>query len=102
MLIRCRARDGHRPAFEEWWRSSHLRDITRIPGIEEVLSSRTPGGTLMAFYIFESAGAVQQALSSPEAAYARGAWGPWMAKLEEMRVEIFAPLVTLPLYQSRS
>ena len=100
MLVRCRARGEHTAAFAQWFYSVHLRDIERIPGITEVLSTETPGGTLLGFYMFESAGAVQTALQSAEAAYARGAWQPWMPKLHEMRVEIFAPLITLPMYQT--
>jgi hypothetical protein len=102
MLLRVRPRPGAPREFAPWFHDVHLADARRIPGLLAVRSGTTPGGTLLGFYTFESAETVQQALSSPEAAYARGTWEQWGAQLEELRVEIFAPLYPLPIFQSAS
>ena len=65
-------------------------------------AGHTPTGTCLGFYSFESAEVVQSALSSAEAAYARGTWERWAPQLEELLIEIYAPLLPLPIYQSMS
>lgn len=104
MLLRARARPDHAAEFERWFDGAHLRDVGGIPGIVDVYGTRTPGstagGTRLGVYVFESAAAVQEALGSAEAAYARGTWNTWMPRLEEIQIEIFAPVVTMSLYES--
>jgi len=102
LLVRARSRPGSRERFECWFREAHLRDVSRIPGIALVQSGTTAAGTKLGFYSFASAGVIQSALSSPEAAYARGAWEPWTAELEELSLDIFAPLFSLPIHRSAS
>ena len=102
LLVRARSRPGSRERFERWFREGHLRDVSRIPGIVQVQSGTTAAGTKLGFYSFASADVVQSALSSPEAAYARGAWEPWTSDLEELSLEIFAPLFPLPIYRAAS
>ena len=100
LLIRARARPASRDRFERWFREAHLRDVSRIPGIVRIQSGTTAAGTKLGFYSFAGADVVQSALSSPEAAYARGAWEPWTSELEELSLEIFAPLFPLPIYRA--
>jgi hypothetical protein len=102
MLLRARPRDGARDRFDAWFSDSHLRDVAAIPGIVEVQAGRTPAGTRLGFYSFDSAAVVQSALASAEAAYARGTWEQWAPHLEELFIEIYAPLLPLPIYQSMS
>ncbi|MGI8925737.1 MAG: hypothetical protein ACR2HN_03700 [Tepidiformaceae bacterium] len=100
MLVRARAKEPERARFEQWFRRSHLEDVRRIPGIAETHTGRTAGGTTLGFYVFEGAEAVQGALGSAEAAYARGTWQAWAPHLEELAIEIFAPLLPMPIYRS--
>lgn len=100
LLLRARPSEAIRAEFERWFLEVHLEDVRRIPGISEVQSAHTPGGTRLAFLQFVSAEIVQDALASPEAAYARGTWERWAPSMEELHIEIFAPLLPLPLYRS--
>ncbi len=102
LLVRARPKPGVRERFEPWFRQVHLRDVFAIPGIVRVRCGFTPAGTALGFYSFESNDAVQTALSSSEAAYARGTWERWAPDLDELLIEIFAPLYPLPIYQSAS
>lgn len=102
LLVRARPKPGARERFEPWFRDVHLADAAKIPGIREVQGAATAAGTRLGFYTFESADAVQAALSSPEAAYARGTWEAWAGDLEELGIEIWAPLFPLPIYQATS
>jgi hypothetical protein len=102
LLVRARPKPAVRARFDSWFRSVHLRDVANIPGIGEVDAAWTAGGTRLGFYSFESDEAVQTALQSPQAAYARGTWEQWTEDLEEFSIEIFAPLFPLPIYQAQS
>ncbi len=102
LLVRARPQPEARARFDTWFRHVHLRDVAKIPGIGEVQAAWTAGGTRLGFYTFESGEAVQAALQSPQAAYARGTWEQWSSELEEFSIEIFAPLFPLPIYQGQS
>ena len=102
LLVRARANPEDREHFAAWFLSSHLRDVANIPGIVAIKSGTTSAGTKLGFYSFESAEVVQQALASPQAAYARGTWEEWAPRLEELLIEIYAPLFPMPVYQSMS
>jgi hypothetical protein len=98
MLLRARVRPEARDGFARWFRESHLADVRNIPGINGVRGAVTGNGTRLGFYSFENGEAVQSALSSPEAAYARGTWEQWATQLEELGFEIWTPLGPLPMY----
>ena len=102
MLLRARVGESDRERFAAWFRSVHLRDVEKIPGIVGVRGGRTPGGVNLGFYNFASNEMVQAALQSPQAAYARGSWEQWAPNLEELSIEIWAPLGPLPLYHGVS
>ncbi|MEP7217207.1 MAG: hypothetical protein ABI782_13230 [Anaerolineaceae bacterium] len=102
LLVRARPKPGVRARFEPWFRQVQMRDVAAIPGIVRIRGGFTPAGTALGFYSFESNDAVQTALSSPEAGYARGTWERWAPDLDELLIEIFAPLFPLPIYQSAS
>ncbi len=100
LLLRARPQESVRGEFERWFREVHLVDVRRIPGKVDVRSGQTAGGTRLAFLMFETAEMVQSAMASPEAAYARGAWERWASSMEELHIEIFAPLFSLPMYRT--
>ena len=102
MLLRARTDEEARQRFARWFRAVHLGDVERIPGMASVKAGRTPGGTFLGFYAFHDSEAMQSALQSPEAAYARGTWEQWAGHLEELSIEIWAPLVPLPIFRSAS
>lgn len=102
LLVRARPMPGEQQRFAAWFRGTHLRDVANIPGIVAIKSGATPAGTRLGFYSFESADVVQSSLASPQAAYARGTWEQWAPHLEELFIEIYAPLFPLPIYQSPS
>jgi hypothetical protein len=102
MLLRARIQPGAEGRFAPWFRDVHLRDVARIPGVVEVQSGRTVSGTRLGLYTFESSHAVQAALASPEAAYARGTWEQWAGELDELSIELWGALFPLPLYRGAS
>ena len=102
LLLRAHPRAEDRDEFRRWFRDVHLRDTRAVPGFSQIESGETPGGTFLALYSFESTEAVQTALASPQAAYARGTLEPWASRLEELVIEMFAPVELMPLYSSRS
>ena len=102
LLVRARPKAGAADRFARWFRQVHLADAAAIPGFTQVRAGRTAAGTWLGIYTFESAESVQVTLASPEAAYARGTWEQWAGELEELQMEMFAPLVPLPIYESRS
>lgn len=99
MLLRARVRPEAATRFERWFREVHLRDVEKIPGIATVRAGRTAGGTRLGFYAFADVESVQAALASPEAAYARGTWEQWGADIEELVVEMWAPVASMPLFR---
>lgn len=100
LLVRAHPRPEAKARFGEWFVDTHLRDVARIPGIARVDAAWTAGGTRLGMYSFENAEAIQTALQSPQAAYARGTWEQWSEALEEFSIEIWAPLFPLPIYES--
>ncbi len=100
LLLRARARDEATARFTEWYLTEHLRDVRKIPGVVDVLTGHTSKGTRLGWYFFESGEVVQPALSSPQAAFARGAWQRWAPDLEELGIELYGALFPLPLYHT--
>lgn len=100
MLLRARPSPAIRADFEPWFRKVHMKDVERIPGITTARSARTANGTHLGFFTFADAEVVQTAMSSPEAAKARANWARWERDLEELHVEMFAPLFSLPMYRT--
>lgn len=98
MLVRARARVAARRAFDEWFGAVHLQDIARIPGVTNVRKGHNGDGTLLAIYGFASTDAVQPALASPQAAYARGTWERWQPELEELLIELWSAASPIPLF----
>ncbi len=87
ILLRARVRDNREP-FSAWFRSQHLREVAKIPGIASVHWGETREGTMLGIYCFEDARSMQGAFGSAEAAYARGMWAGWSSKLDEFSVEM--------------
>lgn len=100
LLFRAHPRPQDHDEFRRWFTGVHLNDARRIPGIASIEAGETKAGTFLAFYSFASAEAVQEALNSPQAAYARGTVEQWAPRLEELLIEMFTPLGSLPMYQS--
>lgn len=99
MLLRARTRADVREEFDRWFDTVQKENVRSIPGIARVLSGRANGGTRLGIYLFDSAEAVQPALSSPQAAYTRGTWQRWQADMEEMSIELWAGVVTMSMYE---
>jgi hypothetical protein len=102
LLLRARPKAEASDRFRRWFRTVHLNDVRAIPGIVAIESGLTAGGATLGFYSFAGADAVQTALSSPQASYARGTWEQWAGSLEELLIEIWSPLIPMPLYHSRN
>jgi len=100
MLLRARTRESQRAEFDAWFDRVHCVDVARIPGVVSVRRGRNPDGTRLALLSFADADAVQSALSSAEAAYARGTWERWQPDLEELLIELWSASFTIPLYRS--
>ena len=100
MLIRARAREETRIEFDDWFDRVHLKDVAKIPGVIGVLQGRNADGTRVGIYTFESTDALQPALASPEASYARGTWERWQPDLEELLIELWSAAFPISLYQS--
>jgi hypothetical protein len=100
LLLRVRVRPEARARFEEWFRTAHVTDALKIPGLVGIRSGTTAGGTRIACYMFESAESVSTALQSPQAAFARGSLERWTSELEELRVEMFSALSVIPIYHA--
>ncbi len=99
MLLRARTRPDVREEFDRWFDTVHLANVRAIPGIVRALAGRTNGGTRLGVYLFESAETMQPALASPQAAYTRGTWERWQADMEEMSLELWAEVVSMPMYE---
>jgi hypothetical protein len=102
MLLRARPKPDAASRFAKWFRAVHLADVGRIPGVSAVQGGHTPGGTWFGFYTFEDSEQMQAALQSAEAAYARGTWEQWAPHLEELSIEVLAPVGPLPIFNSRN
>ena len=100
ILLRARVRED-RETFAGWFRSEHLREVGKIPGMATVRWGETREGTMLGIYCFEDARSMQGAFGSAEAANARGMWARWSDKLEEFSVEMHfsltPPTMTLSL-----
>lgn len=88
--------------FRAWFRNVHIADARKVPGFSQIEAAETQAGTFLAFYTFASVEAVQLALASPQAAYARGTLEQWAPRLEELLIEMFSPLGPLPIFGSRN
>lgn len=100
MLLRARPKPEAADRFDRWFHGQQLDHLRRVPGIQHVRTGRTVGGVRLGLYLFADPEAVQPGLASPEAAFARGAWGEWSGQLDELRIEIWAATFPLPIYQS--
>ena len=99
MLLRARVKEPARDEFDRWFETVHLRDVARIPGVVLVRKGRNADGTRLGVYSFADTETVQTALASPEAAYARGTWERWQSELEELLIELWSSVMTMPLYR---
>lgn len=91
--------------FEAWYAATHLPHVLDVPGIVRAQRVRGPndqeGSHLMVFEFADSA-AVQPALSSQEAQRAREDWDRWRQHLQELSIEIYAPLSPIEPYHHRN
>lgn len=99
MLLRARTRPEVREEFDCWFDVVHMANVRGIPGIARALAGRANGGTRLGVYLLNDAEAIEPALSSPEAAYTRGTWTRWQDDMEEMTLELWAEVVSMPLFE---
>jgi len=102
LLVRATPLPDHRDAFGRWFRQVHLGDARRVPGFKTVQSSAMADGGFIGIYTLADPDAVQEALASPEATYARGAWEQWASRLRELVVEMYAPLPSMRVFEHRN
>ena len=105
LWVRARIEPSQLEAFEAWYLATHLPNVLRIPGIvraQRVRGTHDPAGTHLMMFEFASDTAVQPALASPEAQHARGDWDRWRPHLQELSVEIYAPLGAIDTYHHRN
>lgn len=102
LLVRAVPYPEERDAFGRWFTRTHLADVRRIPGFGTVRHGRSHDGGFLGVYTFLDASKIQETLSSPEAAYARGTWETWARSLDELVVEVIAPLVPIRLYHGHN
>jgi hypothetical protein len=102
MVLRARVKPEARDAFLHWFRRDHLAEVANIPGVVAVRSGHTAGGTFLGLYTFESSDTVQTALGSPEAIAARAGWEAWAPRLDELFIELWAPMSPIAIFHSLS
>lgn len=100
LLLRARTKGADPSGFDAWFYQVHLRDVRQIPGIVTARGGRTAGGTYLGMYTLADASVVRSVLDSPEAAYARGTWEQWASELEELLIEMWAPISGIPAFES--
>jgi quinol monooxygenase YgiN len=100
LVMRARPLPAELEGFVRWAVAAHARDTRVVPGVAAVEVGRAPGGVVLVLYIFEDAEAVQRALQSPEAAYARGTLEQWAGRVTELQFEMLGPLAPLPQFAS--
>lgn len=100
LLVRARVDPARLDEFARWHRRVHLPKVLAIPGIVRAgrlrIADPLPGLHLMV-YEFAEENVIQAALASEEAMAARQDWEPWAAHLQELSIEILAPLAPSPL-----
>lgn len=105
LLVRARVDPARLEEFARWHRTVHLPHVLAIPGIVRARRLRfadpLPGLHLMA-YEFAEESVIQAALASDEATAARNDWEPWAPHLQELSIEILAPLAPSPLLRQWS
>ena len=102
LLVRATPLPDARATFDRWFREVHLRDARRVPGFKSVEASLTRDGAFIGIYTLADPDTVQEALGSPEAMYARGAWEQWASRLRELVVEMYAPLPPMRVFEHRN
>lgn len=102
LLVRAVPLADARDAFARWFHRVHLNDVRRVPGFKSVQAGHTADGAFLGVYTLADADAVQEALNSPEARFARGAWEQWAPRLGEMVVEMYAPLPPMRVFEHRN
>jgi hypothetical protein len=93
MVVRSAVSPAVGERFRRWYTSVHIRDVLTIPGVDGYATVRgLPAHRMVTLYQFSDESVVQAALNSPQAHYARGTWEQWRQHLQELSVEIYAPL----------
>ncbi len=94
LVVRAKLEPGARREFETWRREVHEPSVLKIPGVEGRCRLRLPGEADVALtvYHFRDEEVIPEALSSPQAAYARAQWERWLPQVRDLSVQIFAVL----------
>lgn len=105
LWVRARIDPSLIDEFEAWYTATHLPHILSIPGIvraQRVRGAQDPAGAHLMMFEFADEAAVQPALASQEAQRARRDWERWRPHLQELSVEIYAPLAPIDSYHHRN
>lgn len=105
LWVRARISPALMDEFEAWHAQTHLPHVLDIPGIvraRRVRGAHDLAGTHLMMFEFVDDSAVQPALASQEAQRARQDWDRWRADLQELSIEIYAPLGPIDTYHHRN
>lgn len=105
LWVRARVTPEVTAEFESWYISTHLPHVLNVPGIvraQRVRGSSDQDGSHLMVFEFADSAAVQPALSSEEAQQARKDWDHWRPHLQELSIEIYAPLSPIEAYHHRN
>lgn len=101
LIVRARLAPELMVEFEAWHDATHLPNVLAIPGVvgaRRVRGASQIPGTHQMEIEFEDGASVEAALASEEARRARNDWTQWTARLQELSIEIYAPLSPMPRY----
>ncbi len=101
LIVRARLAPELMVEFEAWHDATHLPNVLAIPGVvgaRRVRGASQIPGTHQMEIEFEDGASVESALASEEAQRARRDWTQWTARLQELSIEIYAPLSPMPRY----
>ena len=94
LLVRARIDPAAFPRFIRWYYGTLQPHMLAIPGIvaAHAVIRRGEDNVWLRIYEFAGEGEVQAALESDEARQARDDWAKWSEHVEDLSIEVYAPL----------
>ena len=100
LVVRANIEPSIMDEFVRWYETEHLPHVMGIPGVIKAYRSRCHrrGINWTALYQLSDDASVQKVISSQEADRARRDWERWLPHVQELSVEIYAPLGPIPTF----
>ncbi len=100
LVVRAKVEAAIMDEFVRWYVAEHLPHVMEIPGVVRAYRSQCHrrGINWTTLYELADDSSVQVVITSVEADRARREWERWMPHVEELTVEIYAPLGPIPGY----